>query len=282
MSNRDALCQRLIDNGLDRVATELADLAAPCIMIATTPAAAEEAIPIGHSKFGGCPDLPANFAWPQWQGLPLAFLGQINLAEVQNTNPVELLPASGILSCFYDPEQSTWGFDPEDRGSWSVCWFPHQDLQRMPPPDDLSEDGEFPACELSFAAELTLLGLETAEIALLNLTAEEQEHYLECIDFPEGYGHHLLGYPQEIQGSMQLECQLASHGIYCGDSQGQNQTQVQELAATASDWILLLQIDTDDNVNWMWGDCGRLYFWIKQADLVAQKFDAVWMILQCC
>lgn len=31
----------------------------------------------------------------------------------------------------------------------------------------------------------------------------------------------------------------------------------------------------------MWGDCGRVYFWIQQDDLKKRKFGNVWLILQC-
>lgn len=46
----------------------------------------------------------------------------------------------------------------------------------------------------------------------------------------------------------------------------------------AGDWRLLLQLDSDV---WMWGDCGKLYFWIPRADLAACRFDRVWLQLQC-
>jgi len=46
----------------------------------------------------------------------------------------------------------------------------------------------------------------------------------------------------------------------------------------ASDWRLLLQLDSGV---WMWGDCGKLYFWIPRADLAAGRFDRVWLQLQC-
>jgi hypothetical protein len=42
---------------------------------------------------------------------------------------------------------------------------------------------------------------------------------------------------------MQLECQLASNGIYCGDPDGYKNPRVAELKSGAADWILLLQID---------------------------------------
>jgi uncharacterized protein YwqG len=42
-----------------------------------------------------------------------------------------------------------------------------------------------------------------------------------------------------------------------------------------------MQIDTDDDGGMMWGDCGRLYFWITDDALQRRAFDECWMILQC-
>jgi uncharacterized protein YwqG len=44
--------------------------------------------------------------------------------------------------------------------------------------------------------------------------------------------------------------------------------------------VLLLQVDSDD-VGMMWGDGGRLYFWIREQDARRADFSNVWMILQC-
>ena len=47
---------------------------------------------------------------------------------------------------------------------------------------------------------------------------------------------------------------------------------------------LLLQIDTDeedDGPCWMWGDCGRLFFWIRPEDLAARRFDRIMFVLEC-
>lgn len=50
----------------------------------------------------------------------------------------------------------------------------------------------------------------------------------------------------------------------------------------AEDWQLLLQIDSDEeNLGAMWGDCGRVYFWIRQQDLQKRDFSNVWLVLQC-
>ncbi len=50
---------------------------------------------------------------------------------------------------------------------------------------------------------------------------------------------------------------------------------------TSGDDVLLLQLNSDDAMDWCWGDVGAYYFWIKQADLAAMNFDDVELILEC-
>ena len=95
----------------------------------------------------------------------------------------------------------------------------------------------------------------------------------------DGEGHQLLGHPMEVQGDMAEECQLVTHGMYCGGTDVD--PRAEELKPGAKDWRLLLQVDTDDDAEMMWGDCGRLYYWIRQQDLQARDFDRSWMVLQC-
>ena len=80
---------------------------------------------------------------------------------------------------------------------------------------------------------------------------------------------------------MEDECQLASHGIYVGDAEGHKDPRAPSLKAGAKDWKLLLQLDTDDDIGWMWGDVGTLYFWVREQDAQAGDFSRVWMVFQC-
>lgn len=41
------------------------------------------------------------------------------------------------------------------------------------------------------------------------------------------------------------------------------------------DHALLLQLASDGGMNWMWGDCNTLQFWIRLQDLAARRFDKV-------
>lgn len=44
--------------------------------------------------------------------------------------------------------------------------------------------------------------------------------------------------------------------------------------------LLLMQFDTDYGMDWMWGDCGVLQYWITPQDLKAQRFDRVIVTLE--
>jgi uncharacterized protein YwqG len=75
---------------------------------------------------------------------------------------------------------------------------------------------------------------------------------------------------------MQKECQRASTDANRDDP-------LLAEATAEADWRMVLQIDTDDSRNsaFMWGDVGRLYFWMRRSDLTARDFDRAWLILQC-
>ena len=80
---------------------------------------------------------------------------------------------------------------------------------------------------------------------------------------------------------MQLEAQLVTNGLYCGDASGYRDPRRPELEKTCEDWQLLLQLDSDDSANLMWGDMGMLYFSVRKSDLTDRDFSRAWMTLQC-
>jgi uncharacterized protein YwqG len=69
--------------------------------------------------------------------------------------------------------------------------------------------------------------------------------------------------------------------LYCGDPSGYNDPRAEGLKKDANQWILLFQIDSIDKAGMMWGDVGRVYFWIKKDDLEKKDFDKIWFVLQC-
>jgi uncharacterized protein YwqG len=239
---------------------------------------------VTRSRIGGEPDVPAGFNWPlSASGAPLSFMAQIDLADLAGTALGANFKGSGVLSFFYDADQQPWGFDPKDRDGWRVFHFTaQQSLSRMETPEDVEDYAQFPACPVRFEEEMTFSDL-TQNGNVHGLSDEEFER---AFDFQaDVYGdepiHRMMGYPQLVQSDWRLECQLASNGIYVGDSKGYESAEAAKLKAGADDWILLLQIDSDDAIGFMWGDLGRLYFCINKNDLAQMDFSKVWVVLQC-
>lgn len=272
---------RLADAGLARHAARVAAHARPAIRLSPSPGAAD-----GGSRLGGDPDLPDAAEWPEWKGKPLAFLGQVALADVAGLAGAEALPADGLLSFFYDAEQGTWGFDPQDRGSWRVLYSPAGvPLRPRPTPAAVPSDARYRPTGLTPSPILSLPAWDEPPIARLEMTDDEGDRYMDLLagdDDASGGRHQLLGWPEPIQsGEMDAECQMVAGGLNLGGPEGYRDPRAEPLKAGASQWRLLLQLDSDEDAGMMWGDSGRLYFWIREADLAARNFDDVWMILQC-
>jgi uncharacterized protein YwqG len=238
------------------------------------------------SRMGGLPALPAGMPWPEWKGVPLAFLCQLDLHEIPERCIRNGLPAAGVLYFFYNQEQETWGFDPKDKGSWQVIYTASasQECVERPAPALLASDYIYPEKHLMFTPVETYPDWQDERINALDLSDSQSDEYIDMCSavFQNQPSHHLFGYPDPVQGNdMDLECQLVSSGLYCGDATGYNDTRAKQLESGRSDWLLLLQLDSDDDAGMMWGDCGMLYFWIRQSDLAQARFDSCWMILQC-
>lgn len=237
-----------------------------------------------RSKLGGRPYLTADFRWPNTKKRPLDFLLQIDLADVNQFAPVGVLPDSGLLTFFYDLENQPWGYDPAELDGFHVELITETSLVAHEAPSSVETIQE---CHLKFNAGISLPYFGSRAFDRLKeevrMSEDEEDRYL---DFIEEYvtrsgNHQLLGHSANIQGDMQLEAQLVTNGLYCGDLSGWQDPRAKELEAGADDWILLLQLDSDDIADLMWGDSGMLYFWIRANDLSAQRFDRAWMCLQC-
>lgn len=252
----------------------------------------------GFNRIGGLPSMPAGSTWPMRGARPLNFMAQFDLAEVRAAwgelgtpsavGPLHAgeLPEAGGLYFFYDddPEEGgAWGFDPKDHDAWAVVYCP--DITAVTPlarPVPLAEDAA-----LRQSAPVRFRRLDTVmpkELFDGSLTEEDEEEFHRLREGPfDGLPkHQLLGHPDPVQGAeMGVECQLVSHGLYCGDGSGYDDPRAKTLIADASAWQLLFQLDTDDDLDLMWGDMGMVYFWIRRDDLARRDFSSVWVISQC-
>ena len=229
--------------------------------------------------------MPPEVEWPSWKGKPQLFLAQLDLAATHRAMP-SFLPESGQLFVFYDQEQSVWGFDPEDAGAWKVVFIPAEpaSLKERPAPEGLPPDLVFRTKFISPQRIETLPDSQMLPDRDFDWK-RDGDGYQELVD--EAYGgqtkHQMFGYARPIQNAdMEMECQLVSNGINLGRGNGSDDPRYEKLKDGAGEWRLLLQLDTDDDTGWMWGDVGTIYFWIRESDARRGDFSKVWLVFQCC
>lgn len=247
----------------------------------------------GGSKFGGEPDLPAGFQWPyfpdgDYKGNPLSFLAQINCAEAAPFDTEHRLPETGMLYFFYDLDTMEWGFDPADKGCARVFYSDGVPLVPTAFPEELSDLGRLPQLAIHFSRAIELPDSEEfdqrfGEDALTH--PEEYAQYMMIgLEEDEDICHKLLGYADPIQGAMLEECEMVAQGHYCGDAVKMTTSDRLIIQRDCRKWNLLLQLDTvaDGDFELMFEDCGRIYFYIRDEDLEAKRFENCWLILQSC
>jgi uncharacterized protein YwqG len=243
------------------------------------------------THLGGLPELPADAEWPSWKGRPLSFLGQIDLGSAPEFEWPEWAPREGRLLFFYDITEQPWGFDPKDRGCCAVIYAPPgAAVAERLPPEDVPIAGRFRRKDMRLVPHTSYPSYEKLVYhrSRLALTDEdfdeitEELDALEPLDSESSQLHRVFGWAQPVQGDdMESEAQLASNGVYCGDAKGYHSPEGKRLARDAADWLLLFQLDSDDDADMMWGDAGRLYFWVRRQDVASRDFSNVWLILQC-
>lgn len=256
----------------------------------------KEKYKLGGTRFGGQPDVPLSFVWPTFEGenycgevkiRPLTFLAQFNCEELAQYDRSHLLPDHGLLSFFYETDTQLWGFDPHDKGCARVFWF--EDISLLDNADyplEMEDDFKLPITKINMQYKSSYPGWEDFTEALSNVDVDlfevaEKELGIEEIDTCS----QLLGWPNTIQNSMPIECAFVTQGYYLGDGWNciPNDVQQKTRETAIDDWYLLFQLDTVENEDFclMFGDSGRIYFYIRKEDLIAKNFNNVWLILQC-
>ncbi|MEP5935588.1 MAG: YwqG family protein [Winogradskyella arenosi] len=264
---------------LEKYLPNIEPLVRPVIELELKPTA-ENSIKNFDSKIGGKPSLPKDYDWPKTsKQKSMSFIAQLNITDIKKHDEENLFPSDGIISFFYCADQQAWGFDPKDKNSFKVIYFnSSQELQKADFPTDLESESIFKPNVIKFTKSLSIPTWDDDSIIGL-IEDEDSDNYFEV---SHGAENQILGYANNIQNTMELECQLVTNGLYCGDPSGYNDPRRKELESGQKDWVLLLQVGSEDeDTGMMWGDLGRIYFWIKKQDLKEKNFDNSWCILQC-
>lgn len=228
---------------------------------------------------GGLPPAHRGFEWPRNEnGVPQTLVASVDLARLPET--FDWLPREGLLLFFYDQEQWPWGSDIEEFTGWKVLHVETSTLTGgdAATPPELTEEHRYPAKPLRpvvVSLPPTLNGDRFDDLE--DISDEQLEAYDEAREaVVSGQPNHQIGgYPKSQQDdTMEEQCAELLDELL--NARGESTT-----APNPGDWKLLLQIDSDEDLEMMWGDCGLLYFWIRKQDAMAKDFSKVWMHSQC-
>jgi uncharacterized protein YwqG len=241
----------------------------PCLLI---DAERTDDVPLGASRLGGDPDLPRDLEWPAWEHGPLDFLAQLDLTEVDAAFG---LPATGSLLFFADFERCL-GLQHSDRDGFRVIWT-RDELERRTAPDGATR---YACGRVRFREHASVPPSDVVDVGGADVPDEEFDA---LHDLREAFGvvevHQLFGHADLIQHPVEDETVQAITGVR--GERSFDRDKWEQVKDQAREWRLLLQIASDGNLDYMWGDVGVLYFAIRRDALDRPGPENTWYVFQC-
>ncbi len=243
-----------------------------CITIGATPGIDLE---IRQSSFGHYPCIPTGFEYPKDSDGNYMFpLAQIIFSEMP---PMPGYPTSGVLQFYIACSESAsaygMNFDNcQDQSNFRVHFFEEHEVKEILDesafPKNLLNNDYAPVSKprkLTFSPKTEYWGLEDFTYEINKFKVDEL----------------VMLYPQiekEINEFAWDKFESEGHKIggYAYFTQSDPRTDKPEF----KDYILLLQIDTDEEI--MWGDSGVGNFFIHPDDLAKRDFSRVMYNWDCC
>lgn len=210
--------------------------------------AEDESAKTTGSRFGGLPAVPPGFRWPKYAHGQFRFLGQINCAEIEAG--ASLLPDAGILSFFYAVDENGECVWAENDYVTAYFW---------PDPAQLKELA--PARSAGPATDSVAVQLERG----LHLP----RHYELRDDWPFDEDSEEIDLVVYGLAENQADDYLLGYPSYC--TLGEDPT-------PGEDWIALLTVASNEDLNWCWQDGDKLMVFIQKDKLKTRDFSKLYCI----
>lgn len=234
--------------------------------------------PLG-SHLLGAPYYDPNIPLPPTRvGYAWRLMAQINFADLPNDIDPDM-PTSGLLQLFFS-EDSTMGMDWGHEGASGhgyLCrYIETPDLDRHAPllAADLAgvhpDTGDYPEELFPLSEAFALRFKSSNQTALPTDDAALAFHFPQLASRIDALGAQASDDWYESEPSP--FCQVGGYAYF-------TQSDPRDKDA---DWVILLQLDTSDDFDMMWGDSGVANLSIARADLNKRDFSKAYFTWDCC
>lgn len=239
---------------------------------------------IGQTRFGGLPDVPPDWRWPDGH---LEFLVQFNFEEIAPYDHNGLLPRKGLLSVFVRNLCYGWNEDGTD----CQIQFYDGDFNELRPAE-APEEFNFYGEEKQFGSDLWVYKPMFVTPYQAISTADSYFLYQRKI-FSDDFLREFEKLNLNLKRGLEAQWDDQILGFYSDgaieaweQSTGKKYYQLPESEKAVAhhqidDWVLLMQIDSHDALGMMFSDAGILFLMIRKEDLVARRFDRVFITMIC-
>jgi uncharacterized protein YwqG len=217
-----------------------------------------------ESKVGGQPYWPKDMSWPTApDGRELFFLAQINFSEIPALDP---FPNKGIVQFFIN-DDDLYGMDFDDGenpDTFRVIFHP----------EVLESEAHLSSQVPDVEWDEALLPHHPDESYPLQFGLSEEVVPISDYQFYQHFGSDFFRQfgEQEWDVMAAYEKAVRSQGSKIGGYAYFTQDDPRRLD---DPMILLLQLDSDERMDLMWGDMGVGHFFIREKDLAALDFSRV-------
>jgi hypothetical protein len=215
-----------------------------------------------ETRLGGQPMVDPTFAWPWSAGRPFSLLAVLNLATLPSEPALGDLPDRGYLNIFVDVDAPLAGVAPEALTGVVVTHAKGGVYEQRPTPSGAQQTVAVPLeavaqlslphpSEPAIAASLASLSPDIGDTPATSLEAKLAKAWAQMLEAVGAPRHRLLGWPDLLGGPLDPLPTLRGGAA----------------------WTLLAQLDSDDELEWSWGNVGRLYVMIPDRDIAKGRFD---------
>lgn len=284
--NQESIIKLIKKCKLESIQNNLLKAARDCIIITTEKK--DGYSNIGNSRFGGYPDLPENFDYPEnIDDEKMTFIAQLNLQEICQLGINTHLPNSGMLYFFLGNDHD----GASDIDNYVIYCDVHQSKLNTLHPDEedifvLNEERDFTPYKLNLSSGIDFPGYGSYEFDHLGLDKDNMDSYLDFYEKLKKAEQQskIHGYYEDVNGAVAIGTAMAYYNLgWTSYINEQTQKLMKHLKTDEKGvqkelekFVLLLEVDSHMDVGFSWWDDGKLQFIIHKNDLAKKDFSKVY------